>query len=89
MEFFINPEDATIKTRLVIFPMPGNNTFEASDFADPRFSFCSSEGTLLSLTVFLWKKLLRNNMKQMISCSLSKEFVFSRLLTRGEKRANS
>ena len=49
-----------------IFPMSRNNTFETSDFADPRFFFWSSEGVSLSATVFLWKKLLRN-MKQMFS----------------------
>ena len=66
--------------RLAIFPMSGNNTFETSDFSDLRFSFLSSEGVSHSPTVFLWKKLLQN-MKQIFSCSLSKEFVFSCLLT--------
>ena len=33
------------------------------------------ECVALSLTVFLWKKLLRN-IKQMILCSLTKEFLF-------------
>ena len=27
------------RNRLVIFPMSGNNTFETSDFADPRSIF--------------------------------------------------
>ena len=52
-----------------IFPMSRNNTFETSDFADPRFSFWSCEGVSLSATVFLWKKLLRN-MKQMFSIQM-------------------
>ena len=38
--------------------MSGNNTFETSDFADPRFSFRSSEGALLSTTVLLRKKII-------------------------------
>ena len=38
--------------------MSGNNTFETSDFADPRFFFRSSEGALLSPTVLLWKKII-------------------------------
>ena len=67
--------------RLVIFPMSGNNTFETSDFADLRFSFWSSEGVSHSPTVFLFKKKILRNMKQMVLCSLSKEFVFSHLLT--------
>ena len=65
--------------QLVIFPMPENNTFETSGFADSCFCFWNREGTPLSPTFFLWKKLLRN-MKQMISCSSFKAFVFSRLL---------
>ena len=60
----------------MISPKSANNTFELSYFADLRFSCWSSKGALLSPTVFLWQKLLRN-MKQMILCSLSKEFVFS------------
>ena len=52
-----------------IFPMSRNNTFETSDFADPRVSFWSCEGVSLSATVFLWKKLLRN-MKQMFSIQM-------------------
>ena len=51
--------------RLVIFPMPRNNTLEISDFADWRFSFRKRDGGLFSPTMFLWKKILRN-MKQMI-----------------------
>ena len=50
---------------LVIFPMSGNNTFEASDFADRRFSFRNRGGGLFSTTMLLWKKIFRN-MKQMI-----------------------
>ena len=65
-------------SRLVIFPMPVNNTFERSDFADPRFSYSNSEGALFSLIALLQKKVLLN-MKQMISCFPSKEFFFSRL----------
>ena len=69
----------TIMPWLVIFPMSGNNTFETSDFADPRFFF-SAVRVRYSSTVFLWKKLLRN-MKHIISCFLSKEFFSSCLLT--------
>ena len=33
---------------LVIFPMPGNNSFETQNFADPRFSFGNNQGASLS-----------------------------------------
>ena len=81
--FLIFHNSLAFETRLVFFPMSGYNTFKTLDFADLRFSFWSSEGVPVSTTVFLWKKLFRN-MKQMILCSLTKEFVFFRLLT-GEK----
>ena len=59
---------------LVIFPMPGNNSFETQNFADPRFSFGNSQGASLSPECSFEKKLLRN-LKQMISYSLSKEIL--------------
>ena len=55
----------SLYSRLVIFPTPGNNSFETSDFADQRFSFRNRDGGLFSPTIFLWKKIL-HNMKQMI-----------------------
>ena len=70
--------------------MSGNNTFETPDFTDLRLSFetprVHRSTTTVHRTVFLWKTLLRN-MKQVILRSLSKELVFSKLLT-GEKWKN-
>ena len=60
-------------TRVSDFSYTGNNTFETSDFADIRFSFWGREGAPLSPTVCYGVK-----------SSLTKEFVFSYLLT-GEK----
>ena len=44
--------------RLVIFPMSGNNTFEASDFAGLRFSLWSSEGASFSLSQCSYGKII-------------------------------
>ena len=65
---------------LLIFPMSGNNTFETSDFTDPRFSLCSSEGTLLFPIGSLWKEFIAKQ-KQVISCVLSKEFSCTCFMT--------
>ena len=63
------------------------STFETSDFADPYLSFWSSDDVPLSLTLFLWKKLLRN-MKQMISCFLSNKFFPAFSLAKKQKANN-
>ena len=72
--------------RLVIFPMFRNNSFETSDFADPRFSFWKQRWYFaLSHRVLMEKFIVKQ--KQMISCFLSKEFFFFRL--EKNQRANS
>ena len=69
--------------------MSGNKTFKSPYFSDLRFSFKTPRvhrSPTVHRTVLLWKTLLPN-VKQVILCSLSKEFVFSKLLT-GEKSKN-
>ena len=63
--------------------MSENNIFETLDFVDSRFSF-EVVKVFRSLPQFSYEKKILRNMKQMISCSLFKEFVFSHLLA-GEK----
>ena len=72
--------------RLVIFPMFRNNTFEISDFADPRFSFWKQRGYFALSHLVLMEKFIVKQ-KQMILCFLSKEFLFFRL--EKNQRANS
>ena len=67
--------------RLVIFPMSGNNTFETLKFEAARVS--------RSLPRCFYGKKILGNMKQMILCSLSKKFVFSRLLTVEKSKSKS
>ena len=71
---FLSP---LLSSRLVIFPISGNNIFETSDFADQHFSFRNSDNGSFSPTLFLWKKILQN-IKDMISFFDSNEFFFFR-----------
>ena len=64
--------------RLVLFPMPGNNTFKTSDFADLRLSFWSVPRSLL--WCFYGRKYWETWNKWF--CVLyPKSFFFSRFLT--------
>ena len=65
--------------------MSENNTFKKLDFTDLRFSFSSKEGVFFSPTVLLWEKLLQN-IKQMISDLIPKEFFFCDLYWRRIRR---
>ena len=67
---------------LVIFRMYGNIFSKFQIFQTPASLFEPVRVPVLA-HIFLWKIFL-GNMKQMISCSFSKEFFFSQFLT-GEK----
>ena len=73
--------------RLVIFPIPGNYTYETSGFTDQCFSFEVAR-VPYSLAKSSYRKTLLRNMRQVISCSLSKEFSFSCLLTGENSKSN-
>ena len=60
--------------------MSENNTFKTLDFTELCFSFSSKETALFSPTVLSWEKLLQN-VKQMISVLIPKEFFFCDLFT--------
>ena len=62
--------------RLVIFPMSANNPFETTDFADPRFSFWSSECALLSLSKRYYEKIIADNETNNFVFSLQRVFLF-------------
>ena len=68
--------------RLVIFPMSGNNIFETSDFTDPQFSFCSSEGALLSpMDRVLMEKIYCETWNKWFCVFSLKSFSFTCFLT--------
>ena len=66
------------KTLLVIFPMPGNNTFETSDFADLASLFEAARVSRTLPQCFYGKKLLKYETNVFVFSI--QEFVFSRLL---------
>ena len=74
--------------RLVIFPMSGNNTFEAQILQAYAFLFEAARVPRFLSHSVLMEKLLRN-IKQMILCSPSKEFAFSCFWLEKSQRANS
>ena len=57
---------------LVIFPMSGNNSFKTPDFAD--LASLLKHGWCIALSHHVFRKTLLQNMKQVILCSLFKEF---------------
>ena len=54
---------------LILFPMPENNPFETSNFADPRFSFWRSEGVTRSFPKCSCRKFIAKRERN--------DFVFS------------
>ena len=60
----------------MIFPISGNNTFESSDFADPRFSLSNSDGGLLSESIITEKVIAKHEINNFMF-SLERVFPFS------------
>ena len=70
------PTSASLIEGLVIFPVPGNNTFETPNFADPRLFFFKEQGCASLSHSAVTEKNIKKHERNDFVFSLQRVFLF-------------